>query len=148
MNDIDPRASVLRSSYYTPGQVLALGRIAELSALIETLLRNVLEQVMGLGQAAGETLFLGDRGSTLVSRIKALGNFVDMLPWFRDDAVEGAKRVDKALRDCDDLIHRAPTELFTDEDTEAESSTDKYTAVGRNLATAGHRAQAVFTPHG
>jgi hypothetical protein len=58
---MDPRDTRLSSEYYTPAQLIALGRIAELSALLEVLLRNVLGQVMGISQAAADALFLGDR---------------------------------------------------------------------------------------
>jgi hypothetical protein len=65
MNGMDPRDNRLSSQYYTPAQLIALGRIAELSALLEVLLRNVLGQVMGISQAASEALFLGTGRRTL-----------------------------------------------------------------------------------
>lgn len=117
MTSMDPRDARLRSQYYAPGQLIALGRVAELSALLEVLLRQVLSQVMGLSQTAGEALFLGDRASTLVARIRELGKFEDMPRWFSEEAVDWAKRVSKAIDQRDALLHRAPVVLHSgDED--------------------------------
>jgi hypothetical protein len=41
VNDIGPRDARLRSQYYRPAQLLALGRIVELSSLLEVLLRQI-----------------------------------------------------------------------------------------------------------
>ncbi|MHA6627709.1 hypothetical protein ACU61A_19910 [Pseudonocardia sichuanensis] len=85
---MDPRDTRLSSDYYRPAQLIALGRIAELSALLEVLLRNVLGQVMGIGEAAADALFLGDRAPSLVARITELGKFDDAPEWFSDEAVD------------------------------------------------------------
>jgi hypothetical protein len=111
---------------------MALGRIAELSALLEVLLRHVLDEVIGLGQAAGEALFLGDRASTLVTRIKEVGRFLDMPKWFSDEAVDWAKRVGKAIEQRDELLHRAPVLLYHGDEDDAER------VVGWNRARRAH----------
>jgi hypothetical protein len=132
MNSMDPHDSRLRSQYYTAAQLIALGRIAELSALLEVLLRQVLGQVMGTSESAGEALFLGDRASNLVARIKELGKFGDMPKWFSDEAIDWAKRVSRAIEVRDDLLHRAPVLLYRDEE-------DDERVVGWNRA---RRAQS------
>jgi hypothetical protein len=132
MNSMDPQDSRLYSQYYTPAQLMALGRIAELSALLEVLLRQVLGQVMGISEAAGEALFLGDRASNLVARIKELGKFGDMPKWFSDEAIDWAKRVSKAIEVRDDLLHRAPVLLYRDEE-------DVERVVGWNRARRAHK---------
>jgi hypothetical protein len=136
VNDIDPRLERLRSTLYTPGQLMALGRITELSALLELLLRQVLEQVMGLGQAAGEALFLGDRASSHVRRIKDMGKFADMPKWFTEDAVGWAIRVGNAVEARDDLLHRAPVMLSGDDE-------DAEPLAGWGRARRSHRPEAI-----
>lgn len=133
MSSMDPQDPRLRSQYYTPAQLVALGRIADLSALLEVLLRDVLGQVSGISQAAAEALYLGDRASNLVARIKELGKFGDMPNWFSDQAVGWAARVKSAIEARDDLLYRAPVLL-------ASSDEDEEGIVGWNRARRTHQA--------
>jgi len=98
----------LRSQYYTTKQLVALGRIVELSASVELLLRQVLETVMGISSDAGEALFLGERASSLVNKFKALAPFQGVPRWFSEEAVGWARRVGKAIELRDELVHRPP----------------------------------------
>jgi hypothetical protein len=134
MNDIDPREARLRSSYYTPKQLMALGRIAELSAQLEVLLRQVLAQVMGIGQDAADALFLGDRAQVLVARINALAEFSDIPKWFSGDAVRWAAKVDAAVRQRNQFLHRAPVVLGSEDD-------DEERVIGWNRARHNHKAE-------
>ena len=87
--DLDAADERLRSTYYSPAQLLALGRIAELSALLETVLRSMLATVTGISESATEALFLGDRTSSLMNRIKELAKFADAPGWFATDGLVG-----------------------------------------------------------
>lgn len=110
MTDPDGR---LRSQYYTTKQLVALGRIVELSALVELLLRQVLQTVMGISSDAGEALFLGERASSLVKKSNALAPFQGMPRWFSAEAVEWARRVGKAIERRDELVHRPPVFAYS-----------------------------------
>jgi hypothetical protein len=110
MMDPDGR---LRSQYYTTKQLVALGRIVELSALVELLLRQVMETVMGISSDAGEALFLGERASSLVKKFNALASFQGVPRWFSEEAVGWAKRVSKAIEQRDALVHRPPVFAYS-----------------------------------
>lgn len=113
---MDPRDSRLRSGYYSPAQLLALGRIAELSALLETLLRSVLAAAMGIGGPASDALFLGDRATTLVNRIRELAKFADAPEWLATEGLGWAKEVESAIKARDDIMHRPPVMLAISDD--------------------------------
>lgn len=104
----DDLSSILESQYYTQLHLVALGRVVELSALLESLLRQVLAELMGISGDAGEALFLGDRAGALVRRFGALAEFKGLPGWL-PDAVAWAKQAGKAVDDRDALVHRAPT---------------------------------------
>lgn len=139
MAEIDPR---LQSAYLSPLQLIAIGRIAELSAMLERWLRNMLAEAIGAGTHAGDALFLGDRASSLVARIKAVGEFEDRPEWFRGPGVDWAKDVGKAIEQRDSFIHRSPIMLSgvpgLDEDEHV---------LGLDRARRNHQAEPLTDEH-
>jgi hypothetical protein len=109
---VDPDGR-LRSQYYTTKQLVALGRIVELSASVELLLRQVLETVMGISSDAGEAMFLGERASSLIKKFSALSLFQGIPTWFSEEAVGWARRVGKAIEKRDALVHRPPVFAYS-----------------------------------
>ena len=111
----------LKSDYLDPGHLLALGRIAELSAHLEQLLISVLAGALGMGRDPAVALFLGDRYYKMHRRLLGLAE-IRGLPgekWIAE-AIAWSKRVNKLIEDRDALLHRAPIYLFSGDPDENE----------------------------
>lgn len=114
----DETTRLLKSQHFSDAYLQALGRLVELSATLETLLRHTLCAAIGLGEAAGEALFLGDPANRMVERLEALREFQNLPGWV-PEAHDWAKRVRAAIEERNKIVHRSPVYLTgIDEDLE------------------------------
>jgi hypothetical protein len=71
---------------------------------------------MGIGESATEALFLGERASNLMNRIKELAKFADAPEWFTTEGLAWARGVSAAMEARDNLLHRPPVMLAVSDD--------------------------------
>lgn len=123
----------LQSRFFPPQYLMALGRLVELSATLETQLLDVLCEAIDLSGNAGEALFLGENASKMAERIKSLKEFEDLPRWVRDYAVPWAVRAKKAIDDRSAIVHRPPIYFSDPADEDAEPR------LGLRRVRKGHR---------